>query len=233
MDAVTNTLAALLNVADEHDEAIIRRRARQARLLWACRCRQDNPRWWHTCDGCGSALDDVCTPGVLDATDGSRGVSHHHRCDAVNQDGYHCTRTAGHLGRQHVAGNGRAVLAVWDWHHAVEVSTPEGAAMLTVVHIERSVDCTPTSQLITLGDRAVVCSRVDGDTDRYTVFERAHGRHHRWHPVATNLLAAELPDWHTHHTSSSATKPAWFEAWLDSIARAESHPSSTSEGPAH
>ncbi|SFE22518.1 hypothetical protein SAMN04487819_109219 [Actinopolyspora alba] len=228
MHAVTSTLAALLTAADEHDEPVIRRAAHHARLLWGCRCRTDNPRRRHLCDGCGSALEDVGRPGMLDPTGGGIGRRDDTRCAAVNQDGSRCTRTTRHLGHQHVAGDGDVIRAVWEWHHAVEITTPDGPAVLTVVRIERSVDCAPTRSTTVFGDRVVVRSRQDGDTDRYAVFEHVYG-HPWWHSIAENLRAADL---HAPipRNPSSATKPRWFDDWLHHIVTSEYHAPSATPG---
>jgi hypothetical protein len=61
---------------------------------------------------------DACRVGDPDATPSWLGLYDGEPCRATDC-GYTCTRTAGHVGRQHVAGGGYGrVCHVWPWAHA-------------------------------------------------------------------------------------------------------------------
>lgn len=101
---------AMLGVAFDDEEPVIRAVALRAGVLWTCRsCGGYRVTDDAICEQCGRSVEDTCDAGDYDATP--------QRSDECCADGvvgapYLCTRSTGHDG-QHVAGDGRRVVAVW------------------------------------------------------------------------------------------------------------------------
>ncbi|MCI2422486.1 hypothetical protein MOQ72_34170 [Saccharopolyspora sp. K220] len=145
--------------------------------------------------------------------------THPHRlCTARTTDGLRCSRLRDHVGRQHVAGDGTTVLAVWAWH---EDMTFMGDIVLSVVAIDLNIELDPAEPgrcSAIRGDRAMLRSSAPNfSEDVFAVLERGHGAL-GWRPVTEALTKTQIREWHLHRTRKPVSMSRAFDQWLNHVA---------------
>lgn len=114
----------------------------------------------------------------------------------------------------HFTGDGEPVV---DSGAGVDVHTPDGPAVLTIVAAHRDIElhpAVPGRRPAIRGDRVILRSHVDGLDDVYRVVERT--RHDPlWRPVTGDLTTDQVAaTWTTDHCPAAASLSPRVNAWL-------------------